>query len=379
MDKYITKYVGMDVHKETIAVAIAKEGRSEPLYYGEIPNDTEAIRKLVKKVVSGGERASFCYEAGPCGYEVYRQLIKLDQRCDVVAPSLIPKKSGDRVKTDRRDATTLTRLHRAGELTPVWVPDKEQEAIRDLTRSREDMKSLVKHTKQRLGAFLLRHGKIYPGKSKWTPGYFRWLEEIRFEIPAQHIVLQEYVDTLKHLTGRVTALEEEMHHALLTWSLAPFVEGFMAMRGVNLITAMVILSELGDITRFVSPPPLMAHLGLVPSEHSSGNHRQQGGITKTGNTHARRALIEASWSYRLPARKTTHLQKRARNASEEVQAIAWKAQKRLYKRYWHLVHKGKLPVEACTAVARELSGFMWAIARAVRLLKEKPEALSSGA
>ena len=214
MNKYSTKYVGMDVHKETIAVAIAKEGREDPAYYGEIPNTAEAIRKLVKKVASNGEKVSFCYEAGPCGYDVYRQLIDLGQRCDVVAPSLIPKKAGDRVKTDRRDATTLTRLYRAGELTTVWVPDKEQEAIRDLTRAREDMKAMEGHAKQRLGAFLLRHGKRFSGKCKWTQAYFRWLEGIKFEIPAQQIVLQEYVDTVKHMKGRVEALEEEMRQAI---------------------------------------------------------------------------------------------------------------------------------------------------------------------
>jgi transposase len=362
MNKYSTKYVGMDVHKETIAVAVAKEGRGEPVYYGEISNTAESIRKLVKKVVSNGERVSFCYEAGPCGYEVYRQLIDLGQRCDVVAPSLIPRKSGDRVKTDRRDANTLTRLHRAGELTPVWVPDKEQEAMRDLTRAREDMKAMEGHAKQRLGAFLLRHGKKYPGRSKWTQAYFRWLEGIKFEIPAQQIVFQEYVDTVKQMQGRVASLEEEMRHALEVWSLAPVVTGLMALRGIDIITAMTVVAELGDISRFDSPRQLMAHLGLVPSEHSSGGRRQRGGITKTGNGHARRVLIEASWCYRLPARKTAHLQRRAEKASETVQVIAWKAQKRLCKRYWHLINKGKLPVEACTAVARELSGFIWAIA-----------------
>jgi transposase len=361
MHQYTSKYVGMDVHKETIAVAIAKEGRGEPDYYGEIPNNAEAIRKLVKRVASNGERVSFCYEAGPCGYEVYRQLIDLGQRCDVVAPSLIPKKSGDRVKTDRRDANTLTRLHRAGELTPVWVPDKEQEAMRDLTRAREDMKAMEGHAKQRLGAFLLRHGKKYPGKSKWTQAYFRWLEGIKFEIPAQQIVFQEYVDTVKQMKERVASLEEEMRHALEGWSLAPVVTGLMALRGVDIITAMTVIAELGDISRFDSPRQLMAHLGLVPSEHSSGSRRQRGGITKTGNGHARRVLIEASWCYRLPARKTAHFRRRAEKASETVQAIAWKAQKRLCKRYWYLINKGKLPVEACTAVARELSGFIWAI------------------
>jgi len=362
MDKYTTKYVGMDVHKETIAVAIAKEGRGEPVFYGEIPNNAEAIRKLVKREASNGERVSFCYEAGPCGYEVYHQLIDLGQRCDVVAPSLIPRKSGDRVKTDRRDANTLTRLHRAGELTPVWVPDKEQEAMRDLTRAREDMKAMEGHAKQRLGAFLLRHGKRYPGRSKWTQAYFRWLEGIKFEIPTQQIVFQEYVDTVKQMKGRVASLEAEMRHAVEGWSLAPVVTGLMALRGVDIITAMTVIAELGNISRFDSPRQLMAHLGLVPSEHSSGGRHQRGGITKTGNGHARRVLIEASWCYRLPARKTAHFRRRAEKASETVQAIAWKAQKRLCKRYWYLINKGKLPVEACTAVARELSGFIWAIA-----------------
>jgi transposase len=361
MNKYSIKYVGMDVHKETIAVAIAKEGRGDPAYYGEIPNTSEAIKKLIKKLASNGEKVSFCYEAGPCGYDLYRQLINLGQRCDVVAPSLIPKKSGDRVKTDRRDANTQTRLYRAGELTAVWVPGKEQEAIRDLTRAREDMKAMEGHARQRLGAFLLRHGKRFPGKCKRTQAYFRWLEEIKFEMPAQQIVLQEYVDTLKHMMGRVAALEEEMRQAMQGWSLAPVVTGLMALRGVELITAMTIVAELGDMSRFDSARQIMAHLGLVPSEYSSGNRQKRGGITKTGNGHARRVLIEASWCYRSPARKTAQIQRRAEKTSEEVQEIAWKAQKRLCKRYWYLVNKGKRPVEACTAVARELSGFMWAI------------------
>ena len=361
MNKYSIKYVGMDVHKETIAVAIAKEGRGDPAYYGEIPNTSEAIKKLIKKLASNGEKVSFCYEAGPCGYDLYRQLINLGQRCDVVAPSLIPKKSGDRVKTDRRDANTLTRLYRAGELTAVWVPGKEQEAIRDLTRAREDMKAMEGHARQRLGAFLLRHGKRFPGKCKRTQAYFRWLEEIKFEMPAQQIVLQEYVDTLKHMMGRVAALEEEMRQAMQGWSLAPVVTGLMALRGVELLTAMTIVAELGDMSRFDSARQIMAHLGLVPSEYSSGNRQKRGGITKTGNGHARRVLIEASWCYRSPARKTAQIQRRAEKTSEEVQEIAWKAQKRLCKRYWYLVNKGKRPVEACTAVARELSGFMWAI------------------
>jgi transposase len=352
----------MDVHKETIAIAIAKDGRGDPAYYGEIANNGEALRKMVKKVASNGEKVSFCYEAGPCGYDIYRKLNDLGQRYDVVAPSLIPKKSGDRVKTDRRDANTLTRLYRAGELTPVWVPDKEQEAIRDLTRAREDMKAMEGHAKQRLGAFLLRHGKIFYGKCKWTQAYFRWLEGITFEMPTQQIVLQEYVDTVKHMKGLVAAWEEEMRQAMQGWSLAPVVTGLMALRGVDLITAMTVVAELGDISRFDSARQIMAHLGLVPSEHSSGQRQKRGGITKTGNGHARRVLIEAAWCYRSPACKSAQIQRRAEKTSETVQAMAWKAQKRLCKRYWYLINKGKRPVEACTAVARELSGFIWAIA-----------------
>ena len=362
--KNFSTFIGMDVHKETIAVAIVGE-EGVPRYYGEIMNTPEAIAKLVKKVAGKKDRTAFCYEAGPCGYGVYRQLKGMGYRCDVVAPSLIPKKAGDRVKTDRRDAVMLTRLYRAGELTAVWVPELEQEAIRDLTRAREDIKGMERHARQRLGGFLLRHDKKYSGKSKWTPGYFRWLEAVRFESPIQQIVFQEYVDMVKELKEREASIEEEMRKAVAGWSLGRVVEALMALRGVSLITAMTVVAELGDMSRFESPRQLMAHLGLVPSEHSSGSSQKRGGITKTGNGHARRVLTESSWSYRLPARKTAHLQRKAEKTSDQVQAIAWKAQKRLCKRYWYLIHKGKLPVQACTAVARELLGFIWAIAREV--------------
>lgn len=362
--KDFSTFIGMDVHKETIAVAMA-EKHGMPRYYGEIANTSEAITKLVKKVVPKGVRAAFCYEAGPCGYGVYRQITDIGHRCDVVAPSLIPKKAGDRVKTDRRDAITLTRLYRAGELTAVWVPDQEQEAMRDLTRIREDMKSMERHARQRLSGFMLRNKKIYTGSQKWTQAHFRWLEKVRVESPIQQIVFQEYVDTVKHLQGRVTSLEEEMRRALAEWSLGSVVEALMALRGVNLVTAITIVAEVGDMSRFENPRQFMAYLGLVPSEHSSGNRQKRGGITKTGNGHVRRVLVESSWSYRLPARKTAHLQRKAEKTTEAVQAIAWKAQKRLCKRYWHLTFKGKLKVQACTAVARELAGFIWAIAREI--------------
>ena len=362
--KNFSTFIGMDVHMETIAVATAGK-HGAPRYYGEIANTSEAITKLVKKVVPSRSQAVFCYEAGPCGYGVYRQITNMGHRCDVIAPSLIPKKAGDRVKTDRRDAVTLVRLLRANELTAVWVPDQQQEAMRDLTRIREDMKNMERRARQRLNGFLLRNKRIYSGQTKWTQAHSRWLENISFESPIQQIVFQEYVDAVKHLQGRVLSLEQEMSNALTGWSLGVVVEALMALRGVNLVTAMTIVSEIGDISRFESPRQLMAYLGLVPSEDSSGKRQRRGEITKTGNGHVRRVLVEASWSYRLPARKTAHLQRKAEKASEAVQAIAWKAQKRLCSRYWHLIQKGKLKVQACTAVARELAGFIWAIGREV--------------
>jgi transposase len=362
MNKF-SKYVGLDTHKETIAVAVADTQGGKPRYYGEIANTSGEIRKLVKKLCPDGELLSFCYEAGPCGYEIYRQITQLGQHCSVIAPSLIPSKPGDRIKTDRRDSEKLCRLDRAGELTPVWVPDQEQEAIRDLTRAREDMKGLERVTKQRLNAFLLRYARIYEsGKSRWTQTHFRWLEGLKFDVAVQQIVFQEYVDAVKQAEARVAGLEKEMERALDHWILAPVVKALMALRGVKLITAMTIMAELGDITRFDSPRQLMSFLGLVPSETSSGATRRRGGITKTGNGHVRRVLIESAWSYRFPARKTAHLQRQAEQCSSEIQAIVWKAQKRLCGRYVHLLKRGKLKVQVCPAIARELVGFIWAIA-----------------
>ena len=360
--KDFSKYVGLDTHKETIAVAVADALGGKARYYGEITNTPEAIGKLVRNLCCDGEVISFCYEAGPCGYEVYHQIRGLGHHCSVVAPSLVPSKPGDRVKTDRRDCEKLSRLDRAGELTPVWVPDQEQEAMRDLTRAREDMKGLERITKQRLNAFLLRYSRIYQsGKSRWTQAHFRWLEGLKFELAVQQIVFQEYVDAVKQAEARVAGLVKEMEKALQSWNLAPVVEALMALRGVKLITAMTIMAELGDITRFDSPRQLMSFLGLVPSETSSGLTRRRGGITKTGNGHVRRVLVESAWCYRFPARKTAHLQRRAEKCSAAVQAIAWKAQKRLCGRYTHLLNRGKLKVQVCTAIARELVGFIWAI------------------
>ena len=360
--KEFSKYVGLDVHKDTIAVAIAAAGGEKPRYYGEIPNTPAAVAKLASRLSPDAEVLSFCYEAGPCGYGIYRQLRKLGHECEVVAPSLIPSKPGDRVKTDRRDGESLARLHRAGELTAVWVPDERQEAIRDLTRCREDMKAMERQARQRLSAFLLRHGKVYTGKSRWTQAHFRWLERVTFGVGVQQIVFEEYVGAVKQAQARVAGLEEQMRQALADWPLAPVVEALMALRGVKLITAMTVVAEVGNISRFDSPRQLMADLGLVPSEYSSGKRQRRAGITKTGNKHVRRVLVEAAWCYRFQARKSAYLQRRAEKTSEAVQSIAWKAQTRLCARYRRLLARGKLKVQVCTAIARELAGFIWAIA-----------------
>lgn len=357
-------YIGLDVHKVSISVAIAEAGRQAPEFRGEIPNEPKAIDTLVGQMSERfvGQPLLFSYEAGPCGYGVYHQVQASGHDCEVVAPSLIPQRTGDRIKTDRRDAKMLARLSRSGELTPVWVPTPEQEAIRDLTRAREDMKAAELRARQRLSAFLLRHSKTYPGKSRWTQAHFRWLEKVRFDSPVQQIVLQEYIDSVREAERRVAGLERHLQVAMSDWSLAPVVEALMALRGVSLITSMTMLAELGDISRFDSPRQLMAYLGLVPSEHSSGGSRRQGGITKAGNGHVRRVAIEAAWSYRFPARKTRIIQQRAERTSPAVQAIAWEAQKRLCGRYRRLAATGKVKQQVTTAIARELMGFVWAIA-----------------
>jgi transposase len=365
-----SKYVGLDVHKETIAVSVAEANGGEVRYLGEIANTPEAVEKVIRQLRKNGATLSFCYEAGPCGYGLHRQLTDLGWDCQVVAPSLIPKKAGDRVKTDRRDSISLARLHRAGELTAVCVPDGQQEALRDLTRAREDMKHLQRQAKQRLLAFLLRHGKRYDGKSNWTQAHFRWLEKVKFEQPVQQIVMQEYVDTVIACGKRVAGLEGQIEQAAQASRVWPVIEALMALRGVSLLAAVTVVAEIGDLKRFANAPQLMAYLGLVPSEYSSGGSTRRGGITKTGNSHVRRVLVEAAWTYRYAARKTAVVQRRAERAPQVVQDIAWCAQKRLCQRYRTLEGKGKLKVQVCTAVARELAGFIWAIGHALPSVNE---------
>jgi transposase len=359
-------YIGLDVHKETIAVAVAEPGRGEPIYRGEIANTPKKVERLIAKLSEAydGGLLLFCYEAGPCGYGLYRQLIASGHDCEVVAPSLIPQKAGERIKTDRRDALKLARLLRSGDLTAVWVPDREQERMRDLSRARDDLKAQERKARQQLNAFLLRHGQHWPkGKSRWTPAHENWLAALKLDDPWQQVVLQTYIDAERAAGERVAQLTDQLMRALPEWSLAPVVDSLVALRGIDKLAAIVLLAELGDISRFESPKQLMAFLGLVPSEHSSGGRRRQGAITLTGNSHARRMLVESAWSYRFPARQTKHLKSKAANASPAAKQIAWKAQVRLCGRYRSMTRAGKNTKLVCVAIARELAGFLWDIVR----------------
>lgn len=363
--KQNTMFVGLDVHKSSIDVALANEGRDEEVrFYGTIGGDLESLQKLVRKLLSKGMSLRFAYEAGPCGYGIYRFLKRLELDCIVVAPSMIPRKSGDRIKNDRRDALNLARLHRSGELTPVYVPTTVDEAMRDLTRAREDAVKAHRVARQVLLAFLLRHGHRYSGLSYWTKAHWNWIATIKMEHRAQQIVLHEYVHTVKEQLARVERLTEQIQELVTQWHLAPLVSSLQALRGVSLIVAATTVAELGNLTRFDSAKQLMAYLGLVPSEHSSGGTVKRGGITKTGNGHVRRALTEAAHAYRYPARESRVLLARLEGLPQEVREISWKAQIRLCGRFRKLMARDKNKNTVITATARELSAFMWAIAHA---------------
>jgi len=362
-DEYAA-YVGLDVHKDTIVIALARRGRTAAEHWGEIGHKAKSVAKLVARVMAtfGGERVLWCYEAGPCGYGLYRQLLALGQDCQVVAPSQIPRKPGERVKTDRRDARKLATHLRSGELTAVWVPGEEQEAMRDLTRARGDFKAQERKARQQLNAFVLRHDHHWPShRSRWTRAHLEWLESLEFAHPWQREVICRYLEAVREASRRVAEITAEMERALPQWSLAPVIHSLVALRGIDKVAAMTVLAELGDLSRFDSPRQLMGFLGLVPSEHSSGSRRRQGAITLTGNRHARRMLVESAWSYRFPARQTAHLQRKAASASAEARTIAWQAQKRLCGRYRRLQQAGKNTKQVTVAIARELVGFLWAI------------------
>jgi transposase len=358
--------VGLDTHKNSIEIVTADtDGAMEVRRFGKIGGTMDALDRAVRKLLSRGSTLRFVYEAGPCGYEIYRHLTGKGFSCKVVAPSKTPRKSGDRIKNDRRDAEMLARLERAGELTEIYVPREEDEAMRDLTRAREDAVKALKTARHQLNAFLLRYGKRYPGKASWTPVHMRWLSDIALAHPSQQIVLQEYITTVRVCAERTTRLTEQIMKLLPEWRWNPVVKALQALRGVAPIVAATTIAEIGDMSRFQNPRQLMAYLGLVPSENSTGESTHRGGITKTGNGHVRRALVEAAHAYGFPARISRHLLKRQEGLPEAVLAIAWKAQVRLCGKFRRLMARGKLKNKIVIAIARELSGFMWAIAREV--------------
>ena len=356
------RFVGLDVHADTIAVAVAEPGGTVRSV-GMIPNRPESIRKLMKQLGSS-EQLRVCYEAGPTGYVLYWQLTALGVRCEVVAPTLVPVKAGDRVKTDRRDALKLARSYRGGDLTPVWVPDAAHEALRDVVRAREAAKKDQLRARHRLGKFLLRHGRCRPpGMTPWTQRHLLWVKGVRFAHAAQEATFLDYLHEIEQVAARLERLEDALDEAVQT-APAPMrvvIEALQALRGIAQVSAATIVAELGQVSRFGRPSQLMSYSGTVPSEYSSGPRTRRGGITKTGNAHLRRIVMEAAWAYRHRPARGRALLKRQQRTSDEVNAIAWKAQHRLHRRYRTLTARGKSKQQVVTAIGRELLGFIWAI------------------
>jgi transposase len=356
------RFLGLDVHAETIAVAIA-EPDGEVRSLGTIANRAESVRKLVKKL-GPAEHLKACYEAGPTGYVLYWQLAELGVACEVIAPTLVPMKAGDRVKTDRRDAERLARSYRSGDLTAVWVPDEGSEALRDLVRAREAAKQDQLRARHRLGKFLLRMGqRPAVGMKAWTAPYMAWVRQVHFTQLAREATMLDYLYEVDHMGERVKRLEQSITEAvkLATPAVQEVVKGLQALRGIAEISAVTIVAELGSITRFENARQLMGYSGAVPSEDSSGQRTRRGSITKTGNAHLRRIVVEAAWSYRHRPAIGPRLRKRQEGVPEPIKEIAWKAQVRLTKRYARLAAAGKDQRKIVTAVGRELLGFIWAI------------------
>jgi transposase len=360
-----TTFVGLDVHKASISVAVAEPERGEVRALGTIPNTSDAVEKLVRRL-GPASHLSFCYEAGPCGYGLHRHLTRVGATCIVAAPSLIPRKPGERIKTDRRDALNLARLLRRGDLTPVWVPDEAHEALRDLSRARHDAQvDLLRHRHQ-LGKFLLRRD-LFPVQRlrRWGKMHRAWLQSLHLTHASHQIVLRDYLETVDRAEERLANLEAELALAATQNPLAPLIVALQAFRGIALTTAIILVAELGDPRRFPSARDLMGYTGLVSTEDSSGERRHRGRITKTGNAYVRHVLVEAAWQYRRAPGVWGALKKRQAGLPPAVVAISWKAQQRLHRRFRRLIHRGKLPQVAVVAIARELAGFLWAAARAV--------------
>jgi len=358
----ITGYVGLDVHKDSTALAVAAPGRAAPRFVG---TTGPHLRELLKALAGLGrpDQLLLAYEAGPCGYTLARELIARGYRCEVIAVSKTPRKPGERIKTDRRDALSLAGYLRAGELTPIAIPDARDEAIRDLSRAREDAVRARLKARQQLKAMLLRHGHRYQGKTSWTAAHERYLAALTFAHSAQDIAYAEYRGAVRDADDRVERITAALRDQVGTWRFAPVVGALMTLRGIEFVAAVTLLAELGDISRFAHPKELMSYLGLVPSEYSSGESRVQGAITKAGNSHVRRVMIESAWSYRYPARIGHALIARQQGQAKSVRDIAWRAQLRLCGRYRRLSARGLHQNKICVAIARELAAFVWDIAR----------------
>ncbi|MEO6811695.1 MAG: IS110 family transposase [Isosphaeraceae bacterium] len=360
-DPNTIRSVGLDVHKETIALAVA-DGALPATILATIPHDLATLLKTLRRL-GPPESIVCCYEAGPTGYGLHRQLNNAGYLCHVVAPSLVPVQSGCRIKTDRRDAAKLAHYLRSGDLTFIDVPDQRTEAIRDLERTRDDAKIAERMARHHLSKFLLRHGRISPTKTSWNPAHMAWIAQQVFAQPAQQQVLADYRETVELAGARVARLTALMATACESWEQRPLVNAFQALRGIDIISAVTLVAEIGDFRRFATAGDLMAFVGVVPSEHSSGGSRRQGRITRTGNTHVRRIVVEAAWHDRRQPRMSKAIRLRNDLVSPGVRAIAWKAQKRLHERLMRLLGRNKPPCQAVVAVARELVGFLWAISR----------------
>jgi transposase len=371
--------IGLDVHADTIAVAVA-EPNGDVRSVGSIPNRAESIRKLVKKL-GPAEQLRVCYEAGPTGYVVYWQLTALGVRCDVVAPTLVPVKAGDRVKTDRRDAEKLARSYRAGDLTPVWVPDAAHEALRDLVRAREAAKKDQLRARHRLGKVLLRHGRRPSQRmTSWTQRHLTWITQaVQFEQPAQEATLLDYLHEVEHMVTRLERLERAIDDAIVGAPprMRAVIDALQALRGIAKMSAVTIVAEVGQLSRFARAPQLMGYCGMGAREDSSGERRRRGAITKTGNAHLRRIVIEAAWAYRHRPAVGGALRKRQATLSPEVTAIAWKAQHRLHTRYRRLLGRSKCQQKVVTAIGRELLGFIWAIGLTVEAEEHQRQPLAA--